>query len=109
MSTNLLQSHQILTKFIIETVGKELRVLAIHNILLSIEEPFGDFVLSGVLQDCDDSLKFFRRELAGTKKTPESVLSQKSTVVSEWRGGWITNGVSVPLVEVNVGLFDDDV
>jgi len=67
MSTNLLQSLQILTKFIIETVGKELRVLAIHNILLSIEEPFGDFVLSRVLQDRDNSFKFFGRELAGTK------------------------------------------
>ena len=87
MSTNLLQSLQILTKFIIETVGKELRVFAIDNILLSIEEPFGDFVLSRVLQDRDNSFKFFGRELAGTKNNAPSQHSVRNQQSSRMAGG----------------------
>jgi len=59
MHTNLLHSLQIVTEFRVDTVGEDLGVFAIHNISLSVEEPSWNFVLCGVLDDCDDALKFF--------------------------------------------------
>jgi hypothetical protein len=108
MSTNLLQPLQILTEFIVETVGKELRVLAIDNILLSIEEPFWDFVLSGVLQDCDDSFEFLRCKLAGPKQKLVSTRT-KTKVGRQMIKASIVGRRGVPLVQVDISLFDDDV
>ena len=62
MSTDLLQALKILTEFRVYTVGEDLRVFAIDNITLTIEEPSGDLVLRGVLDDCDNSLQFLRGE-----------------------------------------------
>jgi hypothetical protein len=66
MSTDLLQALKILTKLGVDAVGENLRVFAIHDIALTIEEPGWDLVLGGVLDDRDDSLEFFGGELTGT-------------------------------------------
>ena len=66
MSTDLLQAFQIITELGVDTVGENLRVLAIDDIALTIEEPGWDLVLGGVLDDGDNSLEFFRGELTGT-------------------------------------------
>lgn len=65
MSTDLLQTFQILTKLGVDAVSENLRVFAIDDIALTIEEPGWDLVLSWVLDDGDDSLELFRRELTG--------------------------------------------
>jgi len=65
MSTDLLQALQIITKLRIDTVGEDLRVFAVNNIALTIEEPGWDLVLSWVLDDGNDSLQFFGSELTG--------------------------------------------
>ena len=76
VSTNFLQSLQIFSKFIIECVCEKLRVLSIYNISLSIEEPFWDFVLSGVLKDCDDTFEFFSGKFSGTTRKTLQLLSE---------------------------------
>ena len=48
MGTNLLESLHILTKLVLKTVGRDLRVLAVLVVLLSVEEPIGDLVLTWV-------------------------------------------------------------
>jgi len=53
MSTDLLQALQIITKLGVDTVRENLRVLAIDDIALTIEEPSGDLVLGRVLDDGD--------------------------------------------------------
>jgi hypothetical protein len=68
MSTDLLQAFQIVTKLGVDTVGEDLRVFAIDDIALTIEEPGWDLVLGWVLDDGDDSLEFFGGELTGTVK-----------------------------------------
>lgn len=68
VSTDLLQTLQILTKLGVDTVGQNLRVLAIDDITLTIEEPGWDLVLGGVLDDGDNSLKLFGSELTSTGK-----------------------------------------
>jgi hypothetical protein len=66
MSTDLLQALQIITKLGVDTVSENLGVLAIDDIALTIEEPGWDLVLSGVLDNGDDSLEFFGGEFTGT-------------------------------------------
>ena len=66
MGTNLLQALQILTQLALHTVGQNLVVLAINNIALSVEEPFGNLVLGGVLDDGNNSLELFGCDFTGT-------------------------------------------
>ena len=66
MRTDLLQTFQILTKLAVHSVGQDLRVLAIHNIALSVEEPGGNFVIGGILDDGDNTLEFFGCDLTSS-------------------------------------------
>jgi len=79
VSTDLLQAFQILAKLAVDTVGQNLRVLAIDDIALPVEKPRRNFVLSGVLNDGDNPLQFFRGEFTS------------------------------PLVQVNIGFLADQV
>ena len=65
MRTDLLQPLQILTQLAVHAVGQDLTVLAVHDVALAIEEPVGDFVLRGVLDDGHDAFEFFAGEFAG--------------------------------------------
>lgn len=67
MRTDFLQTLQILTQFTVHAVRQYLRVLAIHNVTLAIEEPGRDFVLSRVLDDGDNAFEFFRSDLASSE------------------------------------------
>ena len=60
MRTDLLQSLQVFAQLRVHTVGQNLLVFAIHNVALSIEEPRGNLVLKGVLDDRNNALEFFR-------------------------------------------------
>lgn len=62
MRTDLLQALQVLTQLAVHAVCQYLRVLAIHNVTLAIEEPGRNFVLSGVLDDGDNAFEFFRSD-----------------------------------------------
>jgi len=66
VSTNLLQPLEIVTELGVNTVGQDLRVLAIDNVALSVEEPRWDLVLGWVLDDGDDALKLFGGKFTGT-------------------------------------------
>lgn len=67
MGADLLQALQIITKLRVDTVGQNLRVLAIDDIALTIEEPSWDLVLGWILDDGDNSLELFGGEFTGTK------------------------------------------
>lgn len=56
MGPDLLESFKILTHFVVETVGEDLAKFAVFDVLLSVEEPVGDLVLSGVVHDRHDAL-----------------------------------------------------
>ena len=59
MRTDLLQALQVLTQLAVHTVGQDLRIFAIHNVALAIEEPCRDLILSGILDDGDDTFELF--------------------------------------------------
>lgn len=59
VSTDLLQALEIFTELGVDAVGEDLRVFAVDDIALTIEEPAGDLVLCWVLDNCDDALELF--------------------------------------------------
>ena len=65
VSADLLQALEVLTELGVDTVGEDLAVLAVDNVALPVEEPGGDLVLGGVLDDGDNALKLFGGKLAG--------------------------------------------
>jgi hypothetical protein len=99
MSPDLLQSFQIFTQLALHAVGQNLRVLAVDNVSLSVEEPRWDLVLCRVLDDGDDSLEFFRGDFTSAVKVAlvPSLVRPKANVDP------------IPLVQVDIGLFADQV
>jgi hypothetical protein len=66
VGADLLQALEILTVLAVEAVGEDLVVLAVDDVALSVEEPAGDLVLGGALEDGDDTLQLFGGEFTGT-------------------------------------------
>lgn len=62
MSSDLLQSLEILSQFVLKLIGQYLGVLAIPMVLLSVEEPIGDLVLPWVLHYGHHTLNLYRVE-----------------------------------------------
>jgi hypothetical protein len=67
VSADLLEALEIVTELRVDTVGEDLRVLAVDNVALPVQEPCGDLVLGRVLHDGDDTLKLFGGELTSTE------------------------------------------
>ena len=67
MCPNLLQTLQVITKLRVDTVGQNLRVLAINDIPLPVQEPCRDLELCGVLDDGNETLKLVGVELSSTR------------------------------------------
>ena len=65
VSTNLLQPLQVVTELRVDTVGQDLRVLAIDDVPLPVQEPLRDLELRGVLDDGNETLELIRVKLAG--------------------------------------------
>lgn len=86
MDAGLDQTLVILTKLVIQVVGKELAELTILNVLLTIEEPVGDLVLARVLHDGDNTLKISLIEFTGTKmKAGLASINQNYEIHTAWR------------------------
>jgi hypothetical protein len=66
MDTDLLHALKVFTVLVVQVVGEEVGVLAILDVLLTIEEPVGDLVLARVLHDGDDALQIGLVEFTGT-------------------------------------------
>ena len=64
VALDLLEPLEIITELRVDSVGEDLRVLAIDDVALSVEEPGRDLVLGGVLDDGDETLEFFGGELS---------------------------------------------
>ena len=65
---DLLKTLKILAHLVVETVGQDLRVLTILDVLLTIEEPFRDLVLQRVLDNVDQALKLLAGKFTSAVK-----------------------------------------
>lgn len=74
MDTDLLHALKVLTELVVQVVGEELGVAAILNVLLTIEEPVRDLVLTRVLHDGNDALKISLIELTSTKESISTIV-----------------------------------
>src|SRR5271156_1963542 len=74
VSSNLLQSFQIFSEFVVKSIGKKLRILSINNISLSVEEPFGNLVLRGILHYGNNTFEFFSGEFSSSKTLTKILL-----------------------------------
>ena len=63
VGADLLEALQILTELGVDAVGQDVGVLAVDDVALSVQEPGGDLVLGGVLDDGDDTLELFGGKL----------------------------------------------
>ena len=64
--SNLLESLQIISQLLVDGIGKCVGVFAVYHVFLPVQEPVGDFELSGVLHDRDDTFEFIGIEFAST-------------------------------------------
>lgn len=65
VSMDTLQSFQIFTQLRVDVGRRQLHVLAIDDILLSVQEPVRDLVVTGVRDDGDDLLNLLVGALTG--------------------------------------------
>ncbi len=95
MSSNLLQSLQVLTEFALHSVCQHLCIFAIDDVALSVEEPGWDLVLGRVLDDGNNALEFFGSNFTGTSARQGEFLMVTTS--------------HVPLVQVDIGFLADQV
>jgi hypothetical protein len=100
MSPDFLKPLEIFAQFGFHAVGQHLRVFAVDNVALSIEEPGRDLVLRGVLDDGDDAFEFFRRDFTGSEET------QFISIKICFRGPRVCIS---PLIQINISLLADQV
>lgn len=101
---NLLESFQVLTKLVVQTVGEDLRVFAVHDVFLPVEEPVRNLVLTRVLDDGDNALELIVGKFSGAKR------ERKETSETRWiegRAGRYPN--NAPFIQVHVCLFADKI
>ena len=67
--TNLLQPLKVIAELRVDTVGKDLRVLAVDDVPLPVQEPCRDLELRGVLDDSDNTLELIGVQLASAEIT----------------------------------------
>lgn len=56
MGSDFLQSLQVFTEFVFKTVGNDLVELAVLDVLLPVQEPVWDLVLTWIRHDSDQLL-----------------------------------------------------
>lgn len=75
-----------------------MRILAIHDVLLSVEEPCRNFELSWVLNDSNKAFEFIRVKLASAGDHAFELTLQGN---QDWK--------ALPFVEVDVRFFTNNV
>jgi len=73
MGPDLLQPLKIVTELRVDTVGQNLRVLSVNDILLPVQEPSGNFELGGVLDDGNNSLELIRVQVTSAGRGQKTV------------------------------------
>jgi len=104
VGTDLLQALKIITELGVDTVGEDLGVLAVDNVALTVEEPAGDLVGGGVLDDGDETLKLLGGELTCALVQVDIGLLAHKVGVAATDTLDLGQGVDDLLLAVNVGV-----
>lgn len=95
VDAHLLHALKVLAHLVVQVVGEEVRILAVLDVLLTIEEPVGNLVFARVLHDGDYALQVGLVNLTGTTGPHQSLP--------------YAEGEGVPLGNVNLSLAADKV
>lgn len=106
VSTDLLQALHIFTELVVEGVRQELAVLAILAILLTIEEPVWDLVLTGVLHNGDEAFKVSIIDFTSALAHVNFSLATDKTSITATATFDGSQGELNLLLTVNVGVED---
>jgi len=104
VSANLLKTLEILADLVVERVGGDLRVLAVLDVLLSVEKPVGNLVVTWVRHDRDHAVDLLLGELAGSLVDVDVGLAQadvREAATHTLDGG---HGVADLDAAINVGV-----
>lgn len=101
---DLLEALKILTELGVDTVGQDLAVLAVDDIALTVQEPRGDLVLGGGLEDADNALQLLSRELTGTHVQVDIGLLGDDVGVTATATLDLGQGVDDLLLAIDVGV-----
>lgn len=103
-----LETLEVLTELGVELVGKDLRSLTVLGVALSVQEPGGDLVVHGVLQNLDDLVNLLSAQLSSTTADVDlSLLAGEDgeTTTNSLNGG---KGDSNLLATINVSVQHTD-
>lgn len=96
VSSDLLQSFDVISELRLQVVGNDLGELAVLDILLSVEEVVGDVELTRVSDNGDDLVDFLSGQFTSSENTGKKV---KQSIHQKY----------APLLQINVSLLEDDV
>jgi len=101
-----LEALEVLTELVVETVGEDLGSLSVLGVLLSVQEPGGDLVVHGVLQDLNNLVDLLSAQLSSTATEVNLGLAAsegRQTTSNSTNGG---EGNSNLLATINVRVED---
>lgn len=104
VSSDLLQSLQVVSQLGLHVVGQDMVVLAVNLVLLSVQEPSWDLVVGWILHDGDNSLQLFLGQLTGTLLQVNVGLLAHQVGVSSAHTSDLGQGVHDLDSTINVGV-----
>merc|ERR1712141_876959 len=106
VSPDFLQTLQIFTKLVVQEISHYLVSLAVLDVLLSIQEPVGNLVLTRVLHNGDDFLNLLFAQLTSALvKINVSLLEDKVGITTTYTLDGGDGEHDVPLT-INVGVHN---
>lgn len=108
VGADLLEALEIVAELGGDAVGENLGVLAVDDVALTVEEPAGDLVLAGVLDDGDDALKLLGGELTGALVQVDIGLLANNVGVATTDTRNLGEGVHDLVLTPNVGVQETE-
>lgn len=108
VGSDLLESLNVVSQLDVKLVNKQLGVLTVGEVSLSVEEPAGNLVLTGVLDDGHDSLELLDSELSGSLGQIDIGLLADQVGVSSTNTLDLAHGVHDLDSAVNVGVEESE-
>jgi len=106
VSPDFLQTLQIVTELGVDTVGKKLRVLAVDNVALPVEEPARYLELFGCGHDLDNPLQLFAGQFTGALAEVDIGLLADEVGVATTAALDLGQGVDNLLLALDIGVHE---
>lgn len=102
VSSDLLQSFQVISQFGFDTVSQSVVILTIVDISLTVQEPSWDLVLGWVLHDLNNSFQFFLGQF--TSSLVQVDISFLADQVSVTTANTLNGGQGVNDLDVTINI-----